>query len=227
MLFFPEIEFEERHNVNGNHLVGQSTVRLSDNDQPIVNMHHLFYGWSCIHLYAFCTVQDLIKRGILANHWCVSRSSCLLEPKMAIFSCMESPGSLVEVIIMFSFSGYFVSSSILRILNIIFLPLLRKWQRLLRSNKYFSKKAIMQLAVVPEYSILVALKEGMVSPDIPNICSWSLSLGLGLGLAWSQSTQSWWNSKRRWWFLTRLIFGLGPWVLNLGRTQRGDGGSWK
>ena len=50
----------------------------------------------------------------------------------------------------------------------------------------------MQLAVVPEYSILVALKEGMVSPDIPNICSWSLSLGLGLGLglAWSQSTQS-------------------------------------
>ena len=31
-----------------------------------------------------------------------------------------------------------------------------------RSNKYFSKKAIMQLAVVPEYSILVALKEGMV-----------------------------------------------------------------
>jgi len=35
--------------------------------------------------------------------------------------------------------------------------------QLLRSNKYFSKKAIMQLAVVPEYSILVALKEGMVS----------------------------------------------------------------
>jgi len=35
--------------------------------------------------------------------------------------------------------------------------------QLLRSNKYFSKKAILQLAVVPEYSILVALKEGMVS----------------------------------------------------------------
>ena len=36
-------------------------------------------------------------------------------------------------------------------------------QKCCRSNKYFSKKAIMQLAVVPEYSILVALKEGMVS----------------------------------------------------------------
>jgi len=35
--------------------------------------------------------------------------------------------------------------------------------QLLRSNKYFSKKPILQLAVVPEYSILVALKEGVVS----------------------------------------------------------------
>ena len=35
--------------------------------------------------------------------------------------------------------------------------------QLLRSNKYFSKKPILQLAVVPEYSILVALKEGIVS----------------------------------------------------------------
>ena len=37
-----------------------------------------------------------------------------------------------------------------------------KYCKCCRSNKYFSKKAIMQLAVVPEYSILVALKEGMV-----------------------------------------------------------------
>jgi len=35
--------------------------------------------------------------------------------------------------------------------------------QLLRSNKYFSKKPIMQLAVVPEYSILVALTENQVS----------------------------------------------------------------
>ena len=74
----------------------------------------------------------------------------------------------------------------------------------------------MQLAVVPEYSILVALKEGMLSPDIPNICSWSLSLGLGLLMelkeemvipdtpniwSWSLSTQSWSHSKRGWWVL--------------------------
>ena len=35
--------------------------------------------------------------------------------------------------------------------------------QLLRSNKYFSKKPIQQLAAVPEYSILVALKEGLVT----------------------------------------------------------------
>ena len=35
--------------------------------------------------------------------------------------------------------------------------------QLLRSNKYFSKKPILQVSVVPEFSILVALKEGMIS----------------------------------------------------------------
>ena len=35
--------------------------------------------------------------------------------------------------------------------------------QLLRSNKYFSKKPIQQLAVVPEENILIALKEGAVS----------------------------------------------------------------
>lgn len=35
--------------------------------------------------------------------------------------------------------------------------------QMLRSNKYFSKKPILQLGIVPEYSILVALKENMVS----------------------------------------------------------------
>ena len=35
--------------------------------------------------------------------------------------------------------------------------------QLLRSNKYFSKKPIQQLAVVPEENILIALKEGVVS----------------------------------------------------------------
>ena len=32
-----------------------------------------------------------------------------------------------------------------------------------RSNKYFSKKPIVQLAVVPEYSILVALTDNIIS----------------------------------------------------------------
>lgn len=35
--------------------------------------------------------------------------------------------------------------------------------QLLRSNKYFSKKPIVQLAVVPEYSILVALTDSIIS----------------------------------------------------------------
>jgi len=35
--------------------------------------------------------------------------------------------------------------------------------QLLRANKYFSKKPILQLAVVPEYDILVALKDGIVT----------------------------------------------------------------
>ena len=34
---------------------------------------------------------------------------------------------------------------------------------LFRSNKYFSKKPIVQLAVVPEYSILVALTDNIIS----------------------------------------------------------------
>jgi len=60
--------------------------------------------------------------------------------------------------------------------------------QLLRSNKYFSKKPILQLAVVPEISILVALKEGVVSvhdidmavTSFPLICSVQRTYGCKL-----------------------------------------------
>eukprot|EP00092_Neocalanus_flemingeri_P080994 GFUD01101091.1.p1 GENE.GFUD01101091.1~~GFUD01101091.1.p1 ORF type:complete len:856 (+),score=262.22 GFUD01101091.1:72-2639(+) len=47
--------------------------------------------------------------------------------------------------------------------GVVVRPGLEPEVQLLRSNKYFSKKPILKLAVVPEYSILVALKEGVVS----------------------------------------------------------------
>ncbi len=60
---------------------------------------------------------------------------------------------------------------------------------LLRTNKFFSKKPILQLAVVPELSILVSLSDGgvvsvhdtdLASSNFPNICSIPRSRGANL-----------------------------------------------
>ena len=112
---------------------------------------------------------------------------------MATFSCMGSLPSLVEATTMFSCSGLLSSLLGLRNRNValrnsgtqvFWFKEPKCWfeeQKCCRSNKYFSKKAIMQLAVVPEYSILVALKEGMVrnpKSDSNQICSRSVSMTL-------------------------------------------------
>lgn len=70
--------------------------------------------------------------------------------------------------------------------------------QLMRTNKFFSKKSIVQLAAVPEYSILVALADGIISvhdldlavTNFPAICSVSRTKGASaftLSLVKSQS----------------------------------------
>ena len=63
---------------------------------------------------------------------------------------------------------------------------------LFRSNKYFSKKPIVQLAVVPEYSILVALTDNIISVhdidlavmNFPLISQVRIFIIIDIGLTW-------------------------------------------